>query len=193
MADESVLKVLGISGSLRKGSYNSAALRAAQELAPAGMTIDIFDRIGELPLYDEDVRQQGFPPAAEALRDAIRSANALLFATPEYNYSISGVLKNAIDWASRPPEQPFAGKPIGVMGAAGGVLGTARAQYHLRQCFIFLDGRVLNRPEVFIGGAPQKFDADGRLTDEGTRKIMGEMLQALADWTNLLKRGAATL
>lgn len=192
MAEQGALKVLGISGSLRKGSYNSAALRAAAELAPAGMTVEIFDRVGELPLYDEDERQKGFPPAAEALRAQIRAADALLFATPEYNYSTSGVLKNAIDWASRPPEQPFQGKPIAMIGASAGVLGTARAQYHLRQCFIFLDGRLLNRPEVFIGQAPQKFDADGRLTDEGTRKILGEMLQALADWTRLLQRGAAT-
>lgn len=191
MADRDSVKVLGLSGSLRKGSYNSAALRAAAALAPDGMTVEIFDRVGELPLYDEDVRQQGFPPAAEALRSQIRAADALLFATPEYNYSVSGVLKNAIDWASRPPEQPFQGKPIALLGASGGVLGTARAQYHLRQCFIFLDGRILNRPEVFIGQAQNKFDADGRLTDEGTRKIMGDMLQALADWTRLLRRGAA--
>src|SRR5690606_4805712 len=140
---------------------------------------------------DEDVRKQGFPPAAEALREKIRLADALLIVTPEYNYSIPGVLKNAIDWASRPPEQPFQGRPIAIMGASGGVLGTARAQYHLRQCFIFLDSHILNRPEVFIGQAQNRFDADGRLTDEGTRKIVGEMLQALADWTRLLQRGKA--
>ncbi len=189
MAAQDGLNVLGISGSLRKGSYNSAALRAAAELAPAGMTIDIFDRIRELPLYDEDLRQQGFPPAAEALREEIKAADALLIVTPEYNRSIPGVLKNAIDWASRPPEQPFQGKPIAIMGASGGVLGTARAQYHLRQCFVFLDGRILNRPEVFIGQAQNRFDPNGKLTDEGTRKIVGEMLQALADWTRLLQRG----
>src|SRR3954466_6152813 len=132
------MKIVGMSGSLRKGSFNSAALRAAQRLAPAGATIEIAE-IGDLPLYNDDVRAAGYPPAAERLRAQLGAADAILFVTPEYNYSISGVLKNAIDWASRPPNQPFDGMPIAIMGASGGILGTARAQYHLRQMMVFLN------------------------------------------------------
>ena len=177
MADQ--INVLGFAGSLRQGSYNKAALRAAVELAPAGMTIETFD-LAPIPLYNEDVKQQGFPPPAQALREKIRAADALLIVTPEYNYSIPGVLKNAIDWASRPPDQPFEDKPIAIMGASPGRLGTARAQYHLRQCFVFLNGVVLNRPEVMIGGAAQLFDDQLRLTDEATRGFVGKLLAALA-------------
>jgi chromate reductase len=173
------IKVLGVSGSLRQGSYNSAALRAAQELAPAGMTIEIFD-LSPFPLYNEDVKQKGFPPVVQDFRARIKAADALLLATPEYNYSVSGVLKNAIDWASRPPEQPFDGKPIAIMGASPGMLGAARAQYHLRQMFVPLNGLVLNRPEVMINQAPSKFDAQGRLTDAKTREFIGALLESLA-------------
>ena len=182
MSDSGSVRILGISGSLRRGAFNTAALRAAQELAPQGMTIDLLE-IGNIPLYNEDLRAQGFPPAVEALRQRIKAADGVLFATPEYNYSIPGVLKNVIDWASRPPEQPFDGKPIGIMGASGGVLGTARAQYHLRQCFIFLNGHVMNRPEVMIGQAGSKFDGDGKLTDQPTRDFMAGMLTAFKAWT----------
>lgn len=176
------IHVLGIAGSLRQGSYNKAALRAARELVPAGMTIETFD-IAPIPVYNEDVKQEGFPPPVQELRERIRAADALLIVTPEYNYSIPGVLKNAIDWASRPPDQPFDGKPIALMGASPGRLGTARAQYHLRQCFVFLNGLILNRPEVMIGGAPQMFDDQGCLTDQPTREIIGKLLAALAEWT----------
>ncbi len=182
MSDSGSVRILGISGSLRRGAFNTSALRAAQELAPQGMTIDLLG-IGDIPLYNEDVRAQGFPPAVEALRQRIKAADGLLFATPEYNYSVPGVLKNVIDWASRPPEQPFDGKPIAIMGASGGVLGTARAQYHLRQCFIFLNGHVMNRPEVMIGQAGSKFDAEGKLTDQPTREFLAGMLTALKAWT----------
>jgi chromate reductase len=178
---DGTLKILGIAGSLRRGSFNAAALRAAQELAPAGMTIDIFD-IAAIPLYNEDVKAQGFPPVVADLRARIKAADGLLLATPEYNYSTSGVMKNVIDWASRPPEQPFDGKPIALMGASGGVLGTARAQYHLRQMFIFLNAHILNRPEVFIGGAAGKFDAEGKLTDQPTRDFVAAMLVAYKAW-----------
>lgn len=181
------LKVLGISGSLRQASFNTAALRAARELAPEGMTIDILS-IADIPLYDEDERAKGFPAPVQALRDAIKGADALLLATPEYNYSFSGVLKNAIDWASRPPEQPFDGKPIAIMGASGGILGTARAQYQLRQVFIFMNGHVLNKPEVMIGGAGTRFDASGKLTDEPTRGFVKAQLEALRDWTLRLRK-----
>ncbi len=183
------LTVLGISGSLRRASYNMAALRAAQRLAPAGVTVETFD-LAPIPLYNEDVREQGFPAPVQALRDRIRAADALLIVTPEYNYSIPGVLKNAIDWASRPPDQPFADKPIAIMGASPGMLGTARAQYHLRQCFVFLNGRLLNQPEVLIAQANEKFDADGNLTDPTTADFIVKLLTALADWTRRLK-GAA--
>ena len=185
MSDGTTLKILGIAGSLRRGSFNAAALRAAQELAPGGMTIDIFD-IAAIPLYNEDVKAQGFPPVVADLRARIKAADGLLLATPEYNYSISGVLKNTIDWASRPPEQPFDGKPIALMGASGGALGTARAQYHLRQVFIFLNAHILNRPEVFIGAAGTKFDAEGRLTDQPTRDFVAAMLVAFKAWIGKL-------
>lgn len=184
------MRVVGISGSLRKGSLNTAALRAAQELAPEGMTIEAAP-IGDLPLYDDDLRAAGYPAPVERLRAQIASADAVLFVTPEYNYSIPGVLKNAIDWASRPPDQPFADKPVAIMGVTGGLLGTARAQYHLRQMLVFLNCHPVNKPEVMIGQAAQKFDADGRLTDEATREHVRKLLAALAEWTARLKgRGA---
>jgi chromate reductase, NAD(P)H dehydrogenase (quinone) len=180
------IRVLGIAGSLRRGSYNKGALRAALELAPEGVSIETFDELAAIPPYDEDVKQKGFPPSVEALRARIKAADALLIVTPEYNYSIPGVLKNAIDWASRPPEQPFDGKPIALMGASPGMLGTARAQYHLRQCFVFLNGLVLNRPEVMIANAAQRFDEQGRLTDEKTREFIRALLVALRAWAERL-------
>lgn len=186
MSGDGTLNVLGFAGSLRKASFNKAALRAAEELAPPGMTIKTFD-LAPIPLYNDDVRQQGFPPPVEQFRARIKAADALLIATPEYNYSASGVLKNAIDWASRPPEQPFDGKPIAIMGASPGAFGTARAQYHLRQMFVFLNGLVLTRPEVMIANAPNRFDADGRLTDEPTREFVRKLLEALAAWTKRLR------
>jgi chromate reductase len=181
------VKVLGIAGSLRKGSYNKLALRAAMELKPADMEIESFD-IAPIPLYDEDVRERGFPAAVEEFREKIRAADALLIVTPEYNYSMPGVLKNAIDWASRPPSQPFDDKPVAIMGASTSRLGTARAQYHLRQTAVFLNMHLLNKPEVMISGAAGAFDASGRLTDEATRKLIAELLVNLAAWTTRLKR-----
>ena len=186
MSASGTVKILGISGSLRAGSFNTAALHAAAELAPAGMSIEVFP-LADLPLYNEDLRAQGFPAPVQHLRAAIKAADGLLIATPEYNYSISGVLKNAIDWASRPPEQPFDGKPIAIMGAGPGALGTARAQYHLRQCFIFLNGHVLNRPEVMIAAAGTKFDSAGKLTDQTTRDFLATMLVAFKAWTERLR------
>ena len=183
------MNVIGISGSLRKGSFNTAALRAAQGLAPEGMTIEVA-QIGDLPLYNDDVRAAGFPPPAERLRAQIAAADAVLLVTPEYNYSISGVLKNAIDWASRPPSQPFEAKPVAIMGASPGLFGSARAQYHLRQMLIFLNAMPVNRPEVMIGQAQNKFDADGNLTDEPTREFIRKLLVSLRDWTERLKRSA---
>jgi chromate reductase len=181
------MNVLAISGSLREGSYNTAALRAAIELAPPGMTIVQAD-ISELPLYSDDVRLAGYPAAADRFRDQIRAADAILFVTPEYNYSVTGVLKNAIDWASRPPDQPLRGKPGAIMGASTGVMGTARAQYHLRQICVAVDMKILNRPEVMIAQSSQRFDAEGRLTDEESRELLGRLLVSLQRWTTALRR-----
>lgn len=181
------LHILGISGSLRKKSLNSAALRVAQQQLPDGVTMETFD-LSPIPLYNDDVREQGFPEPVQQLRIKIASADAVLFVSPEYNYSIPGVLKNAIDWASRPPNQPFDGKPIAIMGASPGVIGTARCQYHLRQVFVFLNGMVMNRPEVMIGSAMKKFDDLGNLTDDATRDHIRKSLMALADWTHALRR-----
>ncbi|HEY8564026.1 MAG TPA: NADPH-dependent FMN reductase [Beijerinckiaceae bacterium] len=186
------MKVVGISGSLRQGSLNTAALRAAQELAPTGMTIEPAF-IGDLPHYNDDLRQGGYPPEVERLRSQLAAADAILFVTPEYNYSIPGVLKNAIDWASRPPEQPFNDKPVAIMGVSGGLLGTARAQYQLRQMLVFLNAHPINKPEVMIGQAASKFDAEGRLTDETTRGFVRQLLEALAAWTQRLKGTSAAM
>ena len=182
MSDAGGIKVLGICGSLRKGSFNMAALRTAIELRPAGMTVEVAD-ISQIPLYNEDVRQQGFPPPVQKLREQIAAADALLFACPEYNYSMSGVLKNAIDWASRPPDQPFAGKACAILGAAAGMAGSARAQGDLRRSMVFLDMHPLNKPEVLIGQAQTKFDENGNLTDEAAKGFIRDMMAALAAWT----------
>ena len=186
MARTAVVKTLGISGSLRKGSYNMALLRAAAELLPEGMTLEIAD-IAQFPLYNEDVRQAGFPAPVQKLRDEIVAADALLFVTPEYNYSVSGVLKNAIDWASRPPNQPFDGKPVAIMGVTPSLWGTTRAQYHLRQSCVYLNMLPLNKPEVLIAGAQSKFDAELRLADKTTRDLVAQLLLALRDWTRRLR------
>ena len=179
------INVLGLSGSLREASLNSAALRAAAELAPAGMTVNR-GTIAGIPLYDEDLRGRGTPESVTMLAQAISSADAVLLATPEYNYSVPGVLKNAIDWLSRLDPQPFAGKPLAIMGASMGRLGTARAQYHLRQTFVYLNAMVLNQPEVMIGAAHTLVDDANNLTDETTRAHISGLLEALAVHTRRL-------
>lgn len=180
-----MIRILGIAGSLRRQSYNRAVLRAAAELAPADAAVEIFE-IDGIPPFSEDDEQD--PPAKVVeLKNRIRESDAVLFVTPEYNYSIPGVLKNAIDWASRPPDMPFVGKPVAMMGAAPGLMGTVRAQLHLRQILSGLNMPVLSRPEVLIREAAAKFDADGRLTDEDTRKHIRNLLEKLRDWTLLLK------
>jgi chromate reductase len=186
------MKVVGISGSLRHSSFNTLALRAAQELAPTGMVIEAVE-IGDLPHYNDDIRIAGYPPEVERFRAQLAAADAILFVTPEYNYSIPGVLKNAIDWASRPPSQPFDGKPVAIMGASVGLLGTARAQYQLRQMLVFLNAHPINKPEVMIGQAGSKFDEAGRLTDEPTRDFIRQMLTSLADWTERLAPPSAAI
>ncbi len=174
------LTVLGIAGSLRKDSYKRKALRVAQQLAPDGMKIEIFEHLADIPPFNQDVEAN--PPAAVAeLKQRIRAADAVLIVTPEYNYSVPGVLKNAIDWASRPyGDSAWKGKPVAIMGASPGTLGTARAQYHLRQSFVFLDVYTVNQPEVMIAQAHQRFDQNGNLTDETSKKLIIQLLEALA-------------
>ena len=181
------IKILAICGSLRRESYNRMALKVAEENPAPGMSIEVFGRMAEIPLYNEDLKAKGYPPAVAELRAKIKAADALLFVTPEYNYSMPGVLKNAIDWASRPPDQPFDGKPVAMMGASMGLFGTTRAQLHLRQTCVFLNMFPLNKPEVMIAQAQNKFDAQGRLTDEPTRKFIADLMTALAAWTKRLK------
>ena len=177
------ITVLGISGSLRRRSYNTAALRAARELAPQGVTVMIAD-LSAIPPYNDDVRErEGYPAAVEHLRNQVRAADAVLFATPEYNYSIPGVLKNAIDWVSRPPDQPFAGKAAAIIGASPGPTGTARAQYHLRQIGVYLDLHFLNKPEVMIANAGERFDQEGLLKDEKTAELLRKLLENLHRWS----------
>jgi chromate reductase len=182
------IKVLGISGSLRTKSHNSALLRAAVRLAPAGMAIEIAS-IREIPQYDGDLEERGFPEPVLAFREKFRRADALLIATPEYNFSIPGVLKNVIDWLSRPPEQTITnGKPVAIMGA-GGRLGSARAQYHLRQVLGCLSMLPVPRPEVFVLNAWERISADGTINDPAIEKQIADLLGALADWVALLRRG----
>ena len=181
------ISVLGFAGSLRQNSFNRAALRAAVELAPAGMTIETFD-LAPIQPYNEDVKQQGFPPPEQEFRERIRAADALLIVTPEYNRGVPGVLKNAIDWASRLPDQPFDGKPTAIFGASPGMIATAVAQYDLRRCLGVLNALVVNTPSVMIGQASDKFDAQGRLTDQATRDLIGKLLGALIEWTRRHRR-----
>ena len=181
------MKVLAISGSLRAGSYNTLALRAAAALAPAGMEVTLYEGMRDLPLYDDDLRAAGYPAPVAAFRAAIKAADALLIASPEYNFSVSGVLKNTIDWASRVPDQPFDGKPVAILGAATGLYGTARSQYDLRKMLGGLNAHVLNKPEVLISQAATRFDAEGKLTDETVRGLIGQQMAALQAWTLRLK------
>jgi len=183
------LRILGIAGSLRRDSYNRATLRAAVELAPEGALIETFELDG-IPGFNQDDEQN--PPARVVeLKQRVREADAILFVTPEYNYSIPGVLKNAIDWASRPyGDSAWNGKPAAIMGASIGALGTARAQYHLRQMMVFLNMFPVNQPEVMIGNAPQRFDAQGNLTDNASKDLIRQLLQNLADWTRQISNAA---
>ena len=175
------LTILGIAGSLRKASLNRAALRAAQQLVPEGVTLEIFDLEG-IPPFNQD--EEAHPPERVAqFKQRIRAADAILIVTPEYNYSIPGVLKNAIDWASRPyGDSAWEGKPVAIMGASVGAMGTSRAQYHLRQVFVFLNMYPLNRPEVMITNAAQRFDEKGNLKDEETKAHIQSLLVALVAW-----------
>ncbi len=173
------IKILGILGSLRKNSYNKSALEIAASVVPENAEIEIYDRIGEIPLFNQDLEKTP-PDVVKELKEKVRSADAILFATPEYNYSIPGGLKNAIDWVSRPyGDNAWEGKIVGIMSASISMLGGGRAQYHLRQTFVFLDMHPLNRPEVMIPSAAEKFDEQGNLTDTHTKEKIAELLQAL--------------
>ena len=179
------IQILGIAGSLRRASYNRGALRAAMQLVPQDTALDIFELDG-ISGFNQD-EEQNPPPKVIELKRRIREADAILIVTPEYNYSIPGVLKNAIDWASRPyGDSAWNGKPVALMGASIGAIGTARAQYHLRQVFVFLNMFPINQPEVMINNAGERFDAGGNLTDETTKKLIRQLLQSLADWTRRL-------
>jgi chromate reductase len=184
---EKPVTILGFAGSLRRQSYNKALLRLAVELTPPDAGIETFDLEG-IPPFNQDLETRP-PPMVREFKARIKAADAILIATPEYNYSIPGVLKNAIDWASRPyGDNAFDGKPVAVMGASIGLLGTGRAQYHLRQCFVFLNMYPLNGPEVLVTFAPEKIDENGVVTDETTRELVGELVKALVVWTRKLSQ-----
>lgn len=177
MATTKPLKFVTLVGSLRKGSYNAAIARALPALAPPGVTIEALPSIASVPFYDADVQAEGFPESVTALANAIHAADGVIIVTPEYNYSIPGVLKNAIDWVSRLKEQPFAHKPVLLQSASVGVFGGARAQYHLRQVMVFLNAHVMNTPEVMVGQVQNKVDAaSGELTDAATLAFIGKQL-----------------
>ena len=180
------MQILGICGSLRKASLNMAALRACNDLLPAGMTLRITS-IADLPMFNQDVFDAGMPESVKRLRAEISAADGVLIASPEYNFSLSAALKNAIDWSSRPPNQSWQDKPVAIFSASQGPLGGARVQYDLRRILGQLWAHVLPRPEVFIGVAPTKFDAQGKLTDENTRKFLTDLLAGFKPWIERMK------
>jgi chromate reductase, NAD(P)H dehydrogenase (quinone) len=175
------VSIFGFAGSLRLGSYNKMLLKIAQELSPENVKIEIFDLEG-IPIFNQDLENKP-NDKLKIFKEKIKAADGLLIVTPEYNYSVPGVLKNAIDAASRPSgTNPFEEKPIGIMGASIGMIGTARAQYHLRQTMVFLNTYIMNRPEIMVPFAEKKFDQTGRLTDEVTRQKVKEFMVALLQW-----------
>ncbi|HVS02448.1 MAG TPA: NADPH-dependent FMN reductase [Thermoanaerobaculia bacterium] len=180
------LRVAAFAGSLRRASYNRALLRAARELAPAGMTLDVV-ALDDVPLYNEDVESAGDPPAVARLKEAVERADGLLIATPEYNHGVSGVTKNAVDWLSRPPRRSVLdGKPVAVLGASPGITGTARAQSQLRQALVFTNSPAMPQPEILVYRAGEKFDDQGRLVHDATRQYLGRFLAAFAAWIERL-------
>lgn len=184
MAD---LKILGFAGSLRAGSLNRALLNAAADRAPDGMSIEVFD-LRLVPLYDGDVEAEGDPPGVAAFKQAIRAADGVLMVTPEYNHGVPGVMKNAVDWASRPPQgAALGGKPVGIIGASPGQTGSARGQSQLRQAFEFTNSLCMPQPELLVFQAHEKFDAEGRLTDEASLRRLDRYLGAFAAWVARLR------
>jgi len=182
MSGKRPIAVLGFAGSLRQGSYNRALLRAAAETSPATLRIEAFD-LAAVPLYNADAEAAGDPDGVKAFKDAIRSADAVLMVTPEYNHGVPGVMKNAIDWASRPPQGSVLDrKPVGIIGASPGITGSARGQSQLRQAFEFTNSYAMPQPELLVFRAHEKFDADGRLVDKATRERLAAYLAAFAEW-----------
>lgn len=188
---DTTFTVLAISGSLRRDSYNTALITAFQQLAPAGTKVELYQNLAFIPPYDDDVRLAGFPEPVEDLRERISAADALVFATPEYNRSFSGVLKNAIDWVSRPPNQPLNGKAAIVTGAGPGALGTALANYHLRQVLSVLGVHVLPGLEILVGNAADKFDHDKNLTHHPTIDVISESMIRLKSYCDKLNSDTA--
>ncbi|MFM0047683.1 NAD(P)H-dependent oxidoreductase [Paraburkholderia sediminicola] len=181
MPDQNSLRFVTLVGSLRRLSFHAAIADSLPELAPENVTVTKLPSVGLLPHYDADVQAEGFPQSVLDLGNAIREADGVIIVTPEYNYSVPGVLKNALDWLSRLPTTPLAGKPVAIQSASPGIFGGARAQYHLRQSMVFLDAQVLNKPEVMVGGAASKVDVEGRtITDQQTREIVTAQLKAFA-------------
>ena len=179
-------RILGISGSLRNDSYNTALLREAGKMAPEGVEFTTVS-LASIPLFNADEEAVGDPEAVSGLKEEIAAADGLLIATPEYNYSVPGVLKNALDWASRPSRQSaLHQKPVAMMGV-GGMLGTVRAQMHLRDILLHSDARVLTKPELYVSRGAEKFDAQGRLIDEGTRLQLRKLMQAFTEWIHRWK------
>ncbi len=183
MAD---LKILGVCGSLRKASFNMAALRACGDMMPAGMSLKI-TTIGDIPLFNQDIFDAGLPESAKRFRAEVADADGVLVASPEYNFSLTPALKNAIDWASRPPNQSFQDKPMAIFSVSAGPMGGARVHYDFRRIVGQLWAHVLPRPEVFIGSAGGKFDPQGKLTDETTRKFLSDLLLGFKDWIVRMK------
>jgi chromate reductase len=181
MPEERPLQFVVMVGSLRRGSFNAALARVLPALAPEGVSITPLPSVGEFPLYNADVQEKGFPGIVTETGEAIHASDGVIIVTPEYNYSIPGVLKNAIDWLSRLPNQPFAGKPVAIQSASPGPFGGVRAQMHLRQCLVFLNARAFARPEVIIPQVNGKIDpATGELTDPATRGFIADQLKAFA-------------
>jgi chromate reductase, NAD(P)H dehydrogenase (quinone) len=181
MTEDKPLHFVVMVGSLRKGSINAAIARALPALAPAGVTISLLGSVGDFPLYNFDVQEKGFPPVVTVMADAIRAADGVIIVTPEYNHTIPGVLKNAIDWISRLPNQPFAGKKVAIQSASPSLFGGLRAQLHLRHSFVYLDARPLNKPEVIVAQANAKVDVEkSEITDKATRDILVDQLKAFA-------------
>jgi chromate reductase len=185
------ISILGFAGSLRRGSYNKAILRAAGELVPEGARLEIFDLAG-IPPFNQDLESQ-LPDMVKTFKAKIGAADAILMATPEYNYSIPGVLKNALDWASRPyGDNALDGKPVAIMGASIGMIGTARAQYHLRQSLVFLNMYPLNKPEVMVPFAQNSINEQGQVTDQKTKDKIRELIESLIAWTKRLRLNPET-
>lgn len=182
MSQAQPLKFVSLLGSLRTGSINAVVASNLSLLAPAGVEVSALGSVGDIPHYDADLQAQGFPDAVVQMGKAIAAADGLIIVTPEYNYSVPGALKNALDWLSRLPDSPVAGKPVAIITASPGAIGGARAQYHLRQILVFLDGRVLNKPEVMIGQAASRLDPEtGSITDTDTSSLITAQLSALAE------------